>query len=810
MSRITRVFSILALISLISSPISAQTRDAADMPNPSTVLAGFGADVVIDGNTILVARTGLSAMFPEPASQMGGLHIFARSNSGWAEQYSVTPEGAEMDEDFGRSMAMSGSTLFVGAPKANEATGKVYVMTKTGGTWQNSGVIELPDGQPGDSLGHRMMASGNTLFVSTAGTQTIHVFERDGQRWSQVTQISAPEDSEASGLFPRGMAAGGPFLVVGEPGHETGRVHVYRRDGTDWNHLNSYSNEDAAGSFGTAITSHGPHIMIGAPGNNGDPSSRGAVFEYTADPVTGELTRTEWLASTDTVPDDNLPFSRAFGFGADVEMNGNEMWVFAPLGGTEFSGSVHVYQFAGASWDFVEELSNEGLQRFSGNGGRIAVSGNVGVRTNPPADFGEGTAIVYNRTGNSWETEGRLVDGGNGLLATTGDIVPCEGGMAGEFACDQVEMQSFLPISAVGGERGDIVNDLWGWVDSETQREYAIVGRSFGTAFVDVTDPTNPIYLGNLPAHEGSTPNAWRDVKVFRHYAFIVADNTGPHGMQIFDLHNLRGLRNTPVEFEETAHYDRINSAHNIIVNEEAGFAYAVGASSGGETCGGGLHMIDVRDPLDPKFAGCFNDPNTGNGSGASHDAQCVIYNGPDARYAGREICLGSNGTALSIADVTDKDNPVPVAVGPYPGVSYAHQGWLTDDHRYFYMNDEGDEVSGITEGTRTIVWDLEELDDPVVANMFIGTTDASDHNLYVSGDYMYQSNYVAGLRIIDISDRENPREVGFFDTVPWGENAPGFAGSWTNYPFFESGTILVSSIKEGLFILKKREELTP
>ncbi len=93
----------------------------------------------------------------------------------------------------------------------------------------------------------------------------------------------------------------------------------------------------------------------------------------------------------------------------------------------------------------------------------------------------------------------------------------------------------------------------------------------------------------------------------------------------------------------------------------------------------------------------------------------------------------------------------------------------------------------------------------------FIGTTEASDHNLYVRGRYMYQSNYVSGLRIIDVSDPENPVEVGYFDTVPWGADGPGFAGSWSNYPYFESGNILVSSMREGLFILRKQEpELVP
>jgi choice-of-anchor B domain-containing protein len=119
--------------------------------------------------------------------------------------------------------------------------------------------------------------------------------------------------------------------------------------------------------------------------------------------------------------------------------------------------------------------------------------------------------------------------------------------------------------------------------------------------------------------------------------------------------------------------------------------------------------------------------------------------------------------------------------------------------------------VSGTVPRTRTLVWDVQKLDEPVLAREFIGTTGASDHNLYVRGNYMFQSNYVSGLRVIDISDRANPREVGFFDTVPTGENVPGFAGSWSNYPYFPSGTIVVTSMREGLFVVKHRpEQATP
>lgn len=278
--------------------------------------------------------------------------------------------------------------------------------------------------------------------------------------------------------------------------------------------------------------------------------------------------------------------------------------------------------------------------------------------------------------------------------------------------------------------------------------------------------------------------------------------------MQIFDLTGLRNVENAPVTFTETNIYKGIYSSHNLVINEDSGFLYAVGSDSGGESCGGALHMIDLSDPVNPTFAGCFNEPRTGRGgSGATHDAQCVNYHGPDADYVGREICLSSNGTALSVADVTDKSNPVAISVADYPSVAYAHQGWLTEDHRFFYLNDEGDEGSGITDATRTIIFDLTDLDEPVLSGMYLADNNAIDHNLYVKGNLMYQTNYLAGLRILDISDPENPVEIGSFDTVPYGPNdSSPVLGAWSNYPFFKSGVIVVTSGREGVFFLKMKE----
>ena len=362
----------------------------------------------------------------------------------------------------------------------------------------------------------------------------------------------------------------------------------------------------------------------------------------------------------------------------------------------------------------------------------------------------------------------------------------CINGMADGYACESVDLQAFLSITEMGGSSSTEANDIWGWTDTTTGKEYALVGLTTGTAFVDISDPTQPIYLGSLATHTNSS--LWRDVKVFSDHAFIVSEAAG-HGMQIFDLTELRNVSSPPATFSNTAHYDGFGSAHNIVINEGSGFAYSVGSN----TCAGGLHMVDINNPLAPTDAGCFSS------DGYTHDAQCVMYTGPDAEHNGKEICVNSNEDTITIVDVTNKSNVIQLSREGYPNSEYVHQGWFTEDQRYFYQNDELDENGG---NTRTLIWDLEDLDDPFLTSDYFGPTTAIDHNLYVRDNLVYESNYTAGLRILDISDPETPVEVGFFDTYP-ANNAGSFNGAWSSYPFFASGNVIVNSIEDGLFIVK-------
>jgi choice-of-anchor B domain-containing protein len=366
--------------------------------------------------------------------------------------------------------------------------------------------------------------------------------------------------------------------------------------------------------------------------------------------------------------------------------------------------------------------------------------------------------------------------------------VPCVDGAAESHACQHVDLLAHLPLTIFGAASA---NDVWGWTDPLTGKEYALLGLDIGTAFVDVSVPHAPVFLGLLLTH--TRASLWRSIKVYADHAFIVSEARGNHGMQVFDLTRLRGAVPPHVLFTADAHYAGITSAHNVVVNEETGFAYAVGVTN----CGRGLHMVDIRAPKAPVFAGCYA------ADGYTHDAQCVVYRGPDPDHAGREICLASNEDTLTIVDVTDKSAPRLVSRTGYAGVGYTHQGWLTEDQAYFLLDDELDEVRE-DHATRTWIWDVSDLDAPVVLGSHdLGTT-SIDHNQYVVGSHVFQANYTTGLRVLRMGDlsRLELAEIAWFDTVPENDD-PQFHGAWNAYPFFASGIVLVSDIERGLFVLQ-------
>lgn len=439
-----------------------------------------------------------------------------------------------------------------------------------------------------------------------------------------------------------------------------------------------------------------------------------------------------------------------------------------------------------------------------------------------------------------------------GLAAPAYSATACDSNteMAGSYPCQNIDLLSYMNIDDLGGDQDSSqwvkVSDMWGWVDDQgtvdpaDDREYAIVGRFCSTVFIDITDPESPVYLGHLADHsefltghnlcskipsttQKSSPPApsaalmlheedgslWRDIKVYDHYALIVSEtniySSDPRaGLQIFDLHQLRGLAagdpRVPVSFgrDSYTHYDGFGNSHNIFVNQMTDRAYAVGS----DTCSGGPQIIDISDPSNPVQAGCYAD------DGYTHDIQCVVYSGPDDRYVGHDICFASNGNyggsnTVVVLDTTDPAHIKQLAKATYPNSAYSHQGWLSSDQRYFFHNDELDEENDpdVTK-TRLLVWDMSNLEAPELKTEYLGRTGAIDHNNYVQGHYLYQSNYTAGLNILDIQNPTQPQQAGYFDNYPANDD-PNYFGTWSNYPWYPSGVVGISDITQGFFLVK-------
>jgi choice-of-anchor B domain-containing protein len=388
----------------------------------------------------------------------------------------------------------------------------------------------------------------------------------------------------------------------------------------------------------------------------------------------------------------------------------------------------------------------------------------------------------------------------------------CADGKAGEFACKNVDLKGFLRHQDMGS-RTRVGNDVWGWTDPSSGREFAILGQSDGTAFAEVHKDGSLTYVGRLPTQ--TVASSWRDIKVIKNHAYIGSE-APDHGLQIFDMTKLlRADPKNPPTFslrdDLTAHFSGFGSSHNIVANEETDLIAAVGTAYNLK-CRAGLWMIDVSNPRRPQDAGCVSS------DGYVHDAQCVIYRGPQVAYQGHEICFNYNEDALTIVDISRRTMPRQISRTTYNGATYTHQGWVTEDHKYLLLDDELDEQEGTgpaaDQHTTTYIVDIQDLAYPVFRGVYKSPQRAIDHNQYIVDGISYQANYGSGLRMVNVSSINDDdtgagfEEAAFFDIHPEDDEVGGeatFNGAWSVYPYFNSGNILVSSIERGLFSLRHR-----
>jgi len=385
---------------------------------------------------------------------------------------------------------------------------------------------------------------------------------------------------------------------------------------------------------------------------------------------------------------------------------------------------------------------------------------------------------------------------------------PCTAGMAGNFPCFNIDLQSQISLNNFSSAPTS-ASDIWGHVDLNDDREYAIIGLRNGTAIVDVTDSENPSEVGTITG----VSSTWRDIKVYQYldgteykaYAYVTTE--GVQGLQIIDLNTLPNsvsLANTITSDFSTAHnvyISNVDYSSNTALPGVTPYLYIAGS----DNSGGAYRVYDIAsNPTNPSLV-----TSPPDGTGYVHDAtSVVISDSRTTQCAGApstcEVYIDFNESTVDLWDHTNKSTPTLLSSTPYSGSQYTHSGWYSDNKQFIYVHDELDEQrNDIT--TRVIVLDISDLTAPQVVNEYFGPTRAIDHNGYTLGDKYYMSNYRRGLTVLDISTPDSPSEFGFFDTFPSpADNTSSFDGAWGTYPYLPSGSLLVSDKNNGLFVLKE------
>ena len=415
-----------------------------------------------------------------------------------------------------------------------------------------------------------------------------------------------------------------------------------------------------------------------------------------------------------------------------------------------------------------------------------------------------GFHVIVDRKG--LDTAGRRAIANHQVTQTSSGARACADDFAGAYPCKDIDLHAHIATRDLSTTPYSVA-DIWGFVDLNTEREYALLGLSNGLAVIDVTDPAAPFEVGTVPG----AFSQWRDVKVSQHY------NSATDRWQTYAYVSTEyGGRLVVVDLTQLPNRVRLGrrwdvSAHNVYVSN-VDYTTGVSLDAGGappllQVLGsfdnrGGFRSFDLDDPANPRLV------DSSIGEQYSHDATSMLVDDDrasacSANVVACEVLIDFNENEIEIWDFSDQAAPKLLSRTTYTNANYVHSGWWTEDGRYLFVHDELDELYA---GLRTTVriFDLEDLTKPVLAKIWTGPSAAVDHNGYVRGNRYYMSNYTRGLAVLDITDPLDPSEIGVFDTHPASESTY-FGGAWGVYPFLPSGNVLVSDISGGLFVLGDR-----
>jgi hypothetical protein len=366
-----------ALALVLASPAIAQTQ----LTDPgATDTDEFGASVAVSGTELVVGA-------PQTATSTGVAYAFGYSDGEWTQQAKETPGSGVVDQ-YGYSVAISGSTMVVGAWELNSETGAAYVYTLADGSWTYQTTLTASDAASQAEFGYSVAISGSTIVVGAPGTRGLdspgeaYVFTGSGSSWTQASPLE-PTGGASDDGFGSGVATSGSTVVIGDPnsGGEVGSAYVYTGSGTTWTYQTTLT---ASGSefFGWSVAIGGSTLAVGGYGRDSD---EGSAYIFTG-------SGSSW--STPTVLDGSFG-GQNFGYAVAVSEDGSQVVVGAPdyVGETTSTpGAAYVYSSSGALTQTLAPTDDDNGDAF---GWSVGISGDSEVVGAFNYDSGEGEAYVF-------------------------------------------------------------------------------------------------------------------------------------------------------------------------------------------------------------------------------------------------------------------------------------------------------------------------------------------------------------------------------------------------------------------------------
>lgn len=337
-------------------------------------------------------------------------------------------------------------------------------------------------------------------------------------------------------------------------------------------------------------------------------------------------------------------------------------------------------------------------------------------------------------------------------------------------------------------------NSVWGWMDPQDNKEYAILGSTDGTYFIDVTTPTAPVVRDFVPGRRDSC--IWREYKTYQNYLYAVSDDGAPNSMQIIDMSYLPD--SVRVVYDQDT---LVRRSHSIFIDEMNAMLYLNSVylpANGGHS---NMAIFSLANPKNPALLRRLEQDYPSNDN--VHD--CYVRNDTcyaSSSYGGLMIYkLNANNTLTQIGDITNYE----------PGGAYNHNSALTADSKTLIFADE------VPTNLTVKSVDVSNFSNITIVDTFRSTptTIATPHNVFIPNGSNTRSviaYYQDGVQIFDISNPANVTRTGFFDTAPSDCPTcpnPNYSGCWGAYVDLPSGIILASDMQDGLFVLDATAAMT-